>query len=191
MNNAILNDMTSYFLKTQFDGIPSVPARFVPDNDIDGALGGFFMGPATDYEESKDELFNSPGYRTRWNLLFDNMGYSEIEEESWKDPINHPRIEIQISNTLRHDALLTTAALLHELTHYWCWYMGYDYSDESYAFNAECMKRGIPANYYGNSLTEGCWEGIFDFSRMAVHIEAYIAYRNHSGSTVKHAGNGN
>ena len=186
MTNITLMDMSTFFIANLYDNIPSIPVSFAPHCKLEGALGEFTMDPAKDYLKSKDELFNSPGYRIRWQPLLDNTGYDDIEEESWKDPLNHPITEIKVSDILKDYPLIATAVLLHELTHYWSWYMGYEYQDTDYAFNAECIRRGLPTNFYENVFIDGSWSDTYDYSQMSVYIDAYIRYAKgepkHTGS---------
>lgn len=173
MTTKMLEDMARFYLERYFDGIPYIPVTFDRACCLDGALGSFVMRPGDDYCMDEDELIDAPGYRVRHVTVLDNTGYWLADEESWKDPINHPVVFIRISRKIQRDIRQAVATLLHELMHYYCWYMGYDYSDSDYGFNRMCMDRGIPTNYYDNAFHDGCWHDTFDYTSMDRHIQAY------------------
>ncbi len=103
------------------------------------------MGRNEEYSEDSDELLNKVGHRWRYVSLWDGFGGVDIcEEESWKDPLNHPALSIQIDYELRDRMGQLTAVLMHELVHYFYWYTGRGYDDLDREFIERCEEMGLP-----------------------------------------------
>lgn len=174
MTTKILRELTAYFLKEYFDGIPEIPVSFASNMDLDGAAGVFCMRPGEEYDVDNDELIDCPSYKVRHVSLVNNTGYWVVNEESWRDPLNHPDICIRINRKYQKHFEYIAGTLLHELMHYYCWYMGYDYRDRDYEFNRRCIDRGIPTNFYDYEFTGECWRDTFDYSTIRKYTEGFI-----------------
>jgi predicted SprT family Zn-dependent metalloprotease len=56
-------------------------------------------------------------------------------------------VSINIKATLMSDTVDLTATLLHELAHYYCWYLGYQHHDDDRDFLRLCEKMHLPTHY--------------------------------------------
>ena len=63
---------------------------------------------------------------------------------------------------------------MHELTHYYCWHIGYDYMDGSHDFEKELKHLGLPSNYDVKFSDENeRWYDSFDYTKLDNYIKSY------------------
>lgn len=169
-----LQKMAKYFLKKYFDNIPYIPCKFLPKSKFeDGCTAYFIIQESDDYDSGEDELYNTGEYSSHYVEIDDGIGFT-CGGGSFADPLNHPDLAIALSNELRTDVNKCVGVLLHELVHYYCWYIGYDHSDGSHAFENKLAELGLPSNYENmfNKETKE-WEDIFDYSKMQNYYNEY------------------
>lgn len=176
INNVTLQEIADLFLKELFYGIPSIPVTFVDKDELDrGALGEFSLSERDGYDASKDELMQCPEYREKEIRLGGEFTiHHQPRDAAWTDPLNHPEAVIRIStehHTLRH--LMST--LLHELLHYYLWFIGHDHHDEDIEFCNECQRLGIPTNY-DRTWNGHKWVHSYDYTLMDPYIEMYFTH---------------
>lgn len=148
LDNTILLDMMRFFLTNMFSGIPDISCHFGPAEGF--VLGKFLLKRSSKYLESKDPVAGKAGYIPRHYFLCGGLIDSyQYDIEPWEDPLNHPKPEIIISDALAdfNHMLSLTGTLLHELTHYYCWYIGLDYKDEDKDFHNRLLRMGLPTNW--------------------------------------------
>ncbi len=160
----LLKDMTTYFLKTLFDNIPVPNVYIEPDMEKD-TLGTFSLEQNTNYLKENDELLGKYEYRSHYKRYGNGFGIEYNKMESYQDPLNHPDPVIKISEVCLKNIRKTTATLLHELVHYYLWYIGWDFGDEDVDFNRKCREMDIPTNY-----------GSYDYRKIDKYIEMYCEY---------------
>jgi len=177
VNDAILQNMARFYLKTLFYGIPEVEVVYAKKNELDDAvLGEFGLDKNESYCEEDDELLNYPGYQSRYKSLWDGLGGCYLNTEfSWMDPENHPEVKIRINPRCRENTHGLVATLLHELLHYFFWYTGREYHDESREFLDECKKMGLPTNY-DREWKDGGWVNTYDQSKVEPYVRMYADY---------------
>ncbi len=95
---------------------------------------------------------------------------------SYTDPLNHPEAYIQINKKILKDIRKTTAVLLHELLHYYYWYIGRDYHDNDGDFLDKCIEMDLPTNYTDYEWTNCGWIDVYDYSKADKYVEMYKAY---------------
>ena len=177
MKNEELQSISDFFLKKLFYGIPSIPCRFA---DIDEDTSGCFCLEENENchidEELEEELEKAPEYKVQ-NIRDEDTGFGIdiIEEHIWTDPLKKPILYININSNIRRRKMTVIGVLLHELTHYYCWYCGYDRFDGSPQFESELKKRNLPSN--GDSVFKnGQWKDTFNYSTMSVYYDMYKQY---------------
>ncbi len=171
--------MSDFFLKEYFAGIPHININFIKPSCIGGADGIFRLSMADNYRESDDELYGGVGYRSKYIELDNGIGFEAKGMPSWADVLNHPGTEILISTDIRNTRLLV-GTLLHELLHYYCWYLGYGHGDSCEDFNRIAKEMEIPLNT-DHIFEGGKWEDSFDYSKMDRYIGAYKEFRKSKG----------
>lgn len=166
LNSSILEDMALILSQALFSGIPLPPIMF--DDDIEeiidsgdkklelgedeGALGQFIIKQGESYEEKTDKYKDEPGKERYKKLGFGIYEKISCIKDSWAEPINNPYIRIEISSRFKIIAnniqlYVFLATFIHELVHYYCWYMGYDWRDGTGDFETLCKNLDIPTNY--------------------------------------------
>ncbi len=166
--------MTDFFRRTYFDGIPSIPCKLLAKSNFEkGVDANFIIEQNEDYDESQDELLDSPEYRTRVDIA-EGFGF-EYGHYSWEDPLNHPNLYIEVQADLKTDPLKLVGVLLHELTHYWCWYCGYEHADGAKEFEAKLKELGLPSNWEHSSFIKEKkqWVDSFDYTTMQKYYDAF------------------
>ena len=188
MTNKQLQDMSDFFIRTHFK-IPTIKTRFSKLNP--NTLGTFVMteNDSFDLKEEDPELFgqieNAPEYRTR-SCRENGFGFDILPDPVWTDPLNKPHLDIYINTCIQkknktlpysNDQMIA-GVLLHELTHYYCWYCGYDHHDGSREFEKKLLELGLPSNYYDQEYnkTAGGWYDAFDYSTMQRYLDEFHAY---------------
>ena len=167
--------MADYFRQKYFDNIPKIPYKVVADTNINkGVDASFVIEQNEDYDEDNDELLNSPEYSKRVEFA-DGFGF-DYGNPSWIDPLNHPKMYIEIRRSLLSDELKLVGVLLHELTHYWCWYCGYDHTDGSKQFEDKLKELKLPSNWEhaGFIKDKKKWVDIFDYSTMKDYFDDFV-----------------
>ncbi len=171
MTNIELKEMANYFLKTLFYGIPEIEVSFNENKDI-GCNGMFNLSIGNNYCEEDDCLRNEYFYRTKYVYMGNGVGYYDNAEMSWQDVENAPERKIVINKNLRIDKRMVVATLLHELCHYYLWYIGRGYDDADKDFLELCHKMDIPTNY------DHEWDGsryinTYNYLKIDKYIEIY------------------
>lgn len=145
--------MARFFLKELFDGIPTIDIEIKEPHCYGGnALGMFSLEANDEYDESIDsELVNELYEEYKGHIELD-FGYGITAgynggELPWLDVLSHPKIKILIKPSVCRDRHQLVMTLLHELCHYYCWYLGYGYHDTDRDFLDTCKKLGIETNY--------------------------------------------
>ena len=168
-----LNNMRDYFLKTLFYGIPAIPCWFESREEM-GSGDGLFRIEANDDYEYDEELENAPEHKSRYHGQ-GGIGYTYDPNPAWTDPLANPELSIAIANKLHKNPLRTLAVLLHELTHYYCWYTGLDHKDGSRDFEDKLKELGLPNNFddYIWNKEEGVWEDTFDYESVRKYYDEW------------------
>ena len=143
-----LKQMERFFLKELFDGIPETKTIFKSPRCVGGNAAGMFLLEMNDeYCCQDDELYDEYKGHVELDMKIGfAVGY-DSGDLPWLDVINHPKAEIQISPSLKNDREQLVLTLLHELCHYYCWYIGLDHHDNDRQFLETCKRLGIPTNY--------------------------------------------
>lgn len=166
-----------YLLKEYFYDIPPIPVSYGNKDEMCGVYGSFCFEAGDDYDEEAVE--DIPGYRVRYVTLPGvAAGYTEYESEPpFMEPLMNPELSILINPSIRKDPCKLVAVMMHELAHYYCWYVGYDYSDESSEFLAFLKERGLPTNYddYAWDREEKRWVDMYDYGRMEPYLMGFTA----------------
>ncbi|ADL36034.1 hypothetical protein bpr_II095 (plasmid) [Butyrivibrio proteoclasticus B316] len=146
MTNEELRKMEEFYLKELFENIPAIDIEFKkPDCRFD-AMGLFDMQMNDDYCCLDDDLYcEYDGYKSLEGYGF-AVGVND-RDLPWMDVLNHPKLKIQIAPDLKEDKEMLVITLIHELCHYYCWYVGLDHHDKDEQFLGELKKLGIPSNY--------------------------------------------
>ncbi len=172
----MLQDMADFYLRQPFQNIPFINVS-IAENIDDDVNGEFRLEPADDYDYDNDELKSAYEYRSRYKTLFDGFAGMEINNEfSYMDPLNHPALSIRINKRITKDLRLTVSVLLHELLHYYLWYIGHDFHDEDIEFHQTCLNMGLPTNYTGKEWTGTAWKDTYDYSQMDWYLKMYANY---------------
>ena len=162
-------DMAQFYLNTFFAKIPAIPVHI--ENIPDGSLGVFYLEEGEDYDPYNDELMNAYEYRSRYKPLWGGLGGIDLNrDQSYQDPLNHPKVSIRISKSICICVREFVGTLMHELLHYYLWYIGWDFHDEDIVFYRECRKMGLPTNYAGKSKDDT------DYKKIDQYIRMYIEY---------------
>ncbi len=168
------DQMTSFFLKTYFDSIPLIPCKLVAKKNFEkGVTANFVLEQNEDYDMDDDDLLHSPEYGKRVNIS-EGFGF-DYGAQSWEDPLNHPKVYIEVTTGLKEEPLRLVGTLLHELTHYWCWYCGYDHSDGTKQFENKLKELGLPSNWEHSTFikSEKKWIDSFDYTTMQKYYDAF------------------
>ncbi len=184
ISEEMLRDMARFFLKELFYGIPEIPVSYGdPDKEEIScdAAGEFRLEKCQGYDVSGDSLFNTPGYRWRYKAMWE--GYPEfggvdfgVFEGLWENPLNHPEAYIVIRRCQARDALRLTGTLLHELLHYYCWYIGLDHHDGDRDFEDLCREMGLSSNFRDWVWKDGKWKSVFDYSHVEEYLRMYVEH---------------
>lgn len=170
-----LENMTRFYLKEVFKGIPFITTHFATVEELGDKLGITEYTEGDDYIIEKDVLLDMHEYAHAAVEIapgvFDDVKY----EPSYLDPENHPKIEILLSDTLKTDIYMLTGVLLHELCHYYCWYMGYDHHDGDLQFERRLRELRLPScSDYRYSKEARKHISLFDFKcMMRPYVEMY------------------
>lgn len=169
----VLEDMARFFLKELFYNIPYIPVTY--SSDIEGSMGQFGLKEADDYDPDEDELMQAYEYRWTYKPLWDELGGVDIGTDvSWMDPLNHPTAKIQINRNLKKDLRKLTSVLIHELLHYYLWYIGWEYHDNSKDFLDKCKEMELPTNYTDWVYKDGRWVDMYDYKKADKYIQMYF-----------------
>ncbi len=176
MFKTTIEEMAKVYLEELFCGIPMIPVEIESDMEC-CTLGQFVLDAGEEYDLNKDELISAPEYRYRYKTLWDGLGGMELGREySYMDPLNHPKVYIQINKKIIKDIRKTTAVLLHELIHYYYWYIGREYQDDSREFIDKCIEMDVPTNYTDYVWDGHQWKDIFDYTKVEKYIQLYISH---------------
>ncbi len=174
-----LQKMSDFFIRELFFGIPKIECRFVRYEKNSTQMGAFHIRANDNLDNSESEeleeiLKNAPEYKIRHVQSEERIGFGiDIERDPmWTDPLFKPLLFIEINNRLRKEDLLAVGTLLHELTHYYCWYCGYDHHDGSNDFERELDERGLPSNF-DRAFLYGDWQDSFDYSSMQKYLDMF------------------
>ncbi len=162
-----LREMARFYERTLFYGLPEIKVSYSGKG-----MGAFCMDSADDYCPCEDELTDEYLYRKRYVETAPGVGYYKNHDFSWQDVENHPKVQIKINKSLQGDLRKLTAVLLHELCHYYLWYIGYDYHDNDGHFLSLCRKMGLPTNY-DHRWDGRKWVETYDYSLVDKYIEMY------------------
>ena len=178
-NNKELKELAEYLLKKYFNNIPLIPIKFCPKAKFkETELGRMVMCENDNYTEENDELLNEPEYKGDNIELVKGVYYYENTEPSWSDPLNNPKIIIQINNICKNDMLLLFGVLLHELCHYYCWYVGYDFRDGTKDFEEILHKMDLPSNSeHKYNHKKHKWEDDSDYTKIKKYYTDYRLYK--------------
>lgn len=184
ITDKVLQDMADFYCKTVFDHIPSIRVCFgdQPEMTEDATAGAFTLEKASEYCMDEDELIDAYEYRPEVMAFEGGQEYILTAtgiDQSYQDPLNHPIASIQINPSCKKDLRKLVAVLLHELLHYYLWYIGWDYHDNSKQFLDECKRRGFIDNYtrFTWNRRKG-WIDSYDYSLMEKYIEMYFEHKN-------------
>ncbi len=174
-----VQDMAKFYLNRLFYGIPEIKVMYAKKNEMRGSvLGEFELEKNASYCKADDALIDYPGYKSRYKTLWSGFGRQYLNKEfSWMDAENHPQIRIRISKKCEKDLWKLTATLLHELLHYFFWYTGREYHDDSQEFLNETRKMGLPNNYDYRKWTGTRWVNTYDYHKMNPYIAIYLAHK--------------
>jgi hypothetical protein len=167
--------MADFFLDRLFDRIPSIKCCFQPLEE--GSYGLFSLIENEDAkEESVDPetiemLRKSPEYRVDY-YDFGRFGYQSEHTPIYTDPLMHPKSSIIINQAIQRNRLKTVAALLHELTHYWAWYLGFEYEDGSKDFEDKLRMLDLPSSYSHKFTSKG-WVADYDYTKVQRYLAMY------------------
>lgn len=170
--------MFDYFRHRYFDNIPAIPCSFESERNFRKGEDGYFgVEMNENYDEEKDELLDSPEYNKRFEI---EEGFGiDYGRASWTDPLNHPNLFIKVSMKHKDEPLQILGILLHELTHYWCWYCGYDYGDGNREFENKLKELGLPSNLdYGFQKENRKWVDVYDYSNLQHYYDEFKASLN-------------
>ena len=172
----IVRSMAGFFLRELFYNIPEVPVRIMDDMDKD-TLGLFILDKGEDYDPDNDEFMNAYEYRSRYKPLWDGLGGVELGGEfSYMDPLNHPDASIELNRKILKDIRKTTAVLLHELLHYFYWYIGRGFHDDDRDFLDKCREMELPTNYDDYKWMDGRWKDVYDYTKADKYLGMYLKY---------------
>ena len=172
MKQQDLQDMSAFFRKKYFDGIPEIDCKFKPLGK--GMYGCFCLNENKSRELDKEdpdlakEVRNSPEYRSTYYDL-GGIGYQGGCTPAFTDPLMNPGRTIYINHNLRTNRQKTTAILLHELARYWAWYLGYEYRDGDAEFEQKIREMGLPS-MCDRTFINGEWRDEYDYNQ----IERYL-----------------
>ncbi|MCR5238106.1 MAG: hypothetical protein K6E34_12995 [Lachnospiraceae bacterium] len=172
-----LETLEKYLLVKFYGGIPSIPISFGTKEEMCGLWGCFCQKASDDYDE--ESMRDVPGYRSRYiSLEIFGMaaGYTEYEDDvPYMDPLMHPELSIKISPEIKKDPLKITATLMHELAHYYCWYVGYDYDDDSLEFIRFLKDRDLPTNHdFIWNREDKAWTDTYDYALARPYFNAFL-----------------
>lgn len=164
-----LQEMTRFYLKELFGNIPEIKVSFKGTK-----LGTFNMEAEDGYCEENDELINDPAYKRRYSYLGYGCGYDKNRDYAWQDPLNHPKVSISIKKSLSSDRKTLIMVLLHELSHYYLWYLGYGFRDDDSDFIKFCNERFIPTQYDREWTKENGWALVIDMDKARLYEEMFL-----------------
>lgn len=177
MTKQELQKISDFFLKRFFGGIPKIAAKY--GDTEEGILGNFFIEANNEYDIEEEDptyaqlLEEAPEYKTR-DYEKENLTISGITTPSYTDPACHPILSIVISNTIKKNELIVVGTLLHELTHYYCWYLGFDYHDGNRQFEMKLREFGFPSNFDRNFNKETKeWNDTFNYSCLQKYLDEF------------------
>lgn len=180
MTNEQLQKISDLMIKEVFDSIPKIPCCF---ETLKSGTEGCFRLAENDEDDLKKEdpeLFemieNAPEYRIRHIALDDTIGIDLFKEMPWTDPMRHPNISINVNSSLKKDIRRVVAALMHELTHYWCWYVGHDFGDGNKQFEKKLKELDLPS-CYDREFKNGTYVSTYDLSK----TDKYLALIEEAG----------
>ena len=177
MTKTELQKLSDYFLKRFFGGIPKVNTVF--GNLDEDEFGNFILESNDDFDlEEEDPVYaellkEAPEYRNRV-FIQENLTITSHTTPSFTDPACRPKIVIRISNIIKRNDLLVVGTLLHELTHYYCWYLGFDYHDGNRQFEEKLKEFGFPSNFdrkFNKETKE--WNDSFDYNCLKGYLEEF------------------
>ena len=171
MTNKDLNLIADYFRKKYFDSIPHIDCYLVDETAFEiGSIGSFVLSKSDEYDEENDICLNDAGYNNRIEIT-EGLGF-EYGPESWTDVLNKPDTTIVVLEDLESEPLVLIGTLLHELTHYWCWYCGYDHEDGAAQFERKLKELELPSNleHIFNRNTKE-WEDSFEYEKLEKYYD--------------------
>ena len=163
-----LENMSAFFRKTLFYSIPYIDIAYNETKN----MGQFIVKMADDYIEEFDDVKDEYLYRSNYKEIAPFVGYYTNVDPSWADYENHPKIRIDIAPELSDDLQKLTATLLHELSHYYLWYIGHDHHDNQKQFLDFCKKMDLPTNYRFKWIGNR-WVDTYDYSKVDKYIKMY------------------
>ena len=172
-----LETLEKYLLSKFYDDIPQIPVSFGSMEEMCGIWGCFCQKEGKDYDE--EAMRDVPGYRCRYipvKIFGVAAGYTEYEDDMpYMDPLMHPELSIRLSPEIKMEPLKITAAMMHELAHYYCWYVGYDYDDDSVEFIKFLKDRNLPTNFDCIWDREyKAWIDIYDYNLARPYLDAFL-----------------
>ena len=174
MNIKKLRAASEYFLKKYFYSIPNIHIAYAKlPEAIDGQ---FILEMNDDYDVDEDILYDTPGYRE----IDLDLGYGinfHVSGRSWMDPSNSPKHYILLSETIRRKDPVVIAVLMHELIHYYCWYTGRDYEEDSEDFVNMTKEFGVPSNY-DHKYINNEWVDSFNYMTTKHYLEEFEEWYN-------------
>ena len=70
--------------------------------------------------------------------------------------------------------MIDVGELLHELTHYYCWYLGYDYHDGDKQFEDKFKEFGFPSNFDRRfEKSTRSWVDDYDYGCLKKYLEEF------------------
>ena len=169
--------MTDFFRQKYFDNIPAIPCYLAKDRFFEkGVDASFYITQNDNYDEDEDDLLNSYEYSQTRVDLADGFGF-EYGDPSWTDPLNKPKLSIVIKESLLAEPLRFVGTLLHELTHYWCWFCGYEHSDGKPQFEGKLKELGLPSNWEHRFIkSTKQWVDDFDYSKVQPYYDDFLQH---------------
>lgn len=176
MNQNELEELAKYFLLRYFGGIPIIPINFCPKRCFNKTeLGRMIISESDSYNEAEDDLINEPEYKGENIPIIGDVTYYYNREPSWSDPLNHPDLSILINNECKKDNLLLIGVVLHELCHYYCWYLGYGYHDGDSDFERILKEMNLPSNLeHKYNKEKQQWEDDSDYTKLEKYYQEYL-----------------
>lgn len=176
MTKVELQKLSDYFVK-RFFGIPKITVGY---SDLEeGTIGNFILSENDDFDIKEEDpeyaklLEEAPEYRDR-TFSVEGLTVNGRKKQSFTDPACRPNFSICISNAIKKDELVVVGTLLHELTHYYCWYLGYDYSDGDRQFEKKLKEFGFPSNFdrkFNKETKE--WEDDFNYRVLKKYLDDF------------------
>lgn len=172
--------MAGFFLKEFFDNIPMLRIEYdaICDEMNQGICGCFGLHENEEYDLDKEDpemaelLRNSSEYKVRYRE-YGGIGYTSSYDPEYTDVLHKPEPYIILNETIKRNKKMITSVLLHELVHYWCWYLGYDHHDGDKQFENKIKELGLRSNFSNATFRDGEWQDDFDYDTVQKYIDLY------------------